>query len=272
MSLTALDIIIVTYNTRAETLACLDTLASAPPETSHQIIVVDNASHDGTTDAIRRRHPRVVVMPLSDNRGFGAANNVALRASSAPLVLFLNSDTQVGRGAIDRLVDRLATTGAAVAGPRITDETGRPEVSFGPMLSPSAELLQFLRQRMARSGRALARRYIERLLSREREVDWVSGACLLARREAVAAAGLFDERYFLYEEDVDLCAAIRAAGGRVIYTPHAHVVHLLGRSPASAAIRKARYDRSHLAFYDKHAPGWAPALRWWLRLRGRRVS
>jgi GT2 family glycosyltransferase len=268
----ALDIIIVTYNTRADTLACLEALAAAPPETSHQIVVVDNASHDGTAEAIARRHPQVVVIPLTDNRGFGAANNVALRASHAPLVLFLNSDTAVGRGAIDRLVDRLAVMQAAVAGPRITDETGRPEVSFGAVLSPGAELVQMIRQRLARSSRPMARRHIERLLSREQDVDWVSGACLLARRDAVVAAGLFDERYFLYEEDVDLCAAIRAAGGRVIYTPHAHIVHLQGRSPSSGAIRKAHYDRSHLAFYDKHAPAWAPVLRWWLRIRGRRVS
>ena len=90
------------------------------------------------------------------------------------------------------------------------------------------------------------------------------------RRDAAVAAGLFDERYFLYEEDVDFCAALRARGGRILFTPCAHIVHLRGRSRLVAGSRaEVEYDRSHLAFYEKHAPGWVPWLRWWLKIRGR---
>jgi len=86
------------------------------------------------------------------------------------------------------------------------------------------------------------------------------------RRDAATAAGLLDERFFMYEEDVDFCASVRRNGGRVIFTPRAEVVHLRGRSPA-AERRRTEYDRSHMAFYEKHAPGWVPWLRLWLQLR-----
>ena len=137
------------------------------------------------------------------------------------------------------------------------------------MLSPFAELAQSMRVRMATGGGALLRPYIERLVAHERFVDWVSGACLLVRRAEAVAAGLLDERYFMYEEDVDFCAALRARGGRVLFTPAATVVHLRGGSHAGHAGPSAEYDRSHMLFYEKHLPGWAPLLRVWKRVRGR---
>lgn len=271
----AIDVIIVSHNTRADVAACLASLHEAWPAAVARIVLVDNASTDGTADAARRAWPRLTVIALDRNRGFGAANNVALRQSDADYVLFLNSDTLVPAGAIDTLLARLIAREAVAAGPKLVGAEGRPEVSFGPMLSPLAEARQLVRTRLARRGTGLARRYIDRLVSTERVVDWVSGACLLARRDAVVAVGGFDERYFLYEEDVDLCAGLRARGGRVLFTPAAQVVHLGGRSvralgPATGA--PSHYDRSHVAFYEKHAPRWAPWIRRWQQLRGRPVE
>jgi len=266
-----LDVIIVSYNTRDELLACLASLHAHPPQHLGRIVVVDNASADGSAPAVRDRFPRVDVRALDRNIGFGAANNVAIRASDAAFCLLLNSDTVVPEGAIDTLVARLIETGSVAAGPRLVDAHDRPEVSFGPMLSPWAEFVQRLRVRLAASPGSFARRYIARLTSQDRYVDWVSGACLLLRRDAAVAAGLFDERYFMYEEDVDLCAALRAAGGRVLFTPRTTVVHLRGRSPRRPDAGPSAYDRSHLAFYEKHRPGWAPLLRFWLRVRGRPI-
>ena len=265
----ALDIVIVSFNTRQDTLACLASLHASPPKALGTIFVVDNASADGSVEAVRTAWPAVEVIALPRNAGFGAANNVALRRSTAPLELLLNSDTIAPAGAIDALVARLEATGATAIGPRLVDDTGRPEMSFGRMLTPFSEVGQMVRRRLARSEQSWARRRIERQLADERRVDWVSGACLLVRRAEAAAAGFFDERYFLYEEDVDLCAALRARGGQVWFTPHATVVHRGGRSGAPAS---GHYDRSHLAFYAKHSPGWVPLLRTWMRLRGRKVS
>ncbi len=268
----SVQIIIVNRNTREDLLACLASLHDAWPESAASIVVVDNGSTDGSAEAVRTSYPRVTLLPLTENRGFGAANNVALRQSAAEYVLFLNSDTRVPPGALDTLLQRLTTHRAVAAGPRLVDASGRPEVSFGSMLTPASEFMQRIRVRLATRGSGFGRAVIERRLSRERVVHWVSGACLLVRREAAVAVGGFDERYFLYEEDVDLCAALRARGGTILFTPRATVVHLRGRSvsqePASPA-SLSHYDRAHLAFYEKHAPHWAPWLKSWLRWRGR---
>ena len=268
----SVDVVIVNHNTADDLEACLGSLQAAPPAGLQRITVVDNASTDGSPARVASRWPTVNLIRLDRNVGFGAANNVALRRDGAPLALLLNSDTVVPPGAVDTLVDRLLATGAVAAGPRLVGRDGRPEISFGPMLSPAAEFMQRARVRLATSDRRWARRYEDRLVSREREVAWVSGACLLLRRAPAIAAGLFDERYFMYEEDVDLCAALRQRGGRILFTPRAEVVHARGASVARAGQRAtADYDRSHLAFYEKHRPGWAPLLRLWLRLRGRAI-
>jgi GT2 family glycosyltransferase len=265
-----LDIVIVSFNTREDLIACLESITAHRPRRLRQIVVVDNASTDGSVQAVRSRWPEVRMIALDRNMGFGAANNVALRQVDAPLALLLNSDTLVPAGAIDTLADRLEATGAVAAGPRLTDGHGRPEISFGPMLSPFAELRQKIWHALASVNVGPARGLVSWHLARERSVDWVTGACLLLRRDAARAAGFFDERYFMYEEDVDLCAALRAAGGRVLFTPGVEVVHRRGRSaPGTRPAVAAHYDRSHLAFYLKHRPRWAPWLRRWLRARGR---
>jgi N-acetylglucosaminyl-diphospho-decaprenol L-rhamnosyltransferase len=267
---TALDIIIVNFNTEDALAACLESLRASPPGRPHTVVVVDNASTDGSAAIVRARFPAVRLDALPRNAGFGAANNHAVRLTQAPLVLLLNSDTIVPPGALDALVARLEETGAAAAGPRLVDSRGRPEVSYGRMLSPWTELVQGLKVALSHRDAAWSRRYVDSLTAHERFVDWVSGACLLVRRTAFEAAGLFDERYFMYEEDVDACAAIRTKGGRVLFTPRAEVVHLRGRSAAGARqAGPSAYDRSHLAFYAKHRPRWVPLLRLWQRLRAR---
>ncbi len=265
-----LAIVIVNFNAREHVENCLASLAAAPPLTPHETVVVDNASADGSAAAIRGRFPGVAVLEETANRGFAAANNVGIRATRGELVLLLNNDTLVPAGAIDALVERLdARPEAAVAGPRLVDAAGEPELSFGPMLSPFGELRQKAITGLYRRRVAPAAAWVRRVTRVEREVDWVSGACLLVRRSAAEAAGLIDERYFLYTEDVDFCAAIRAQGHRVLFTPSAAVVHLRGRSRATApAASAAAYRRSHLAFYAKHHPGWVGLLRLYLRLKG----
>ncbi|MEO6222020.1 MAG: glycosyltransferase family 2 protein [Vicinamibacterales bacterium] len=267
-----LDIIIVNYHTEVLLHSCIGSLRDAPPAIPHRIVVVDNGSSDESVARLSREFPDIEVVALAKNVGFAAANNIGIRHTSAPLILLLNSDTLVPEGEIDRLVERLETTGAVAAGPRLENAPESPEVSFGPMLSPLAEAVQGMRVRLAASRASWARRYVARHLARERLVDWVSGACLLVRRDAAEAAGLLDERYFMYEEDVDFCASLRARGGRIVYTPAACVVHTRGGSFAATGTRVSPlYDRSHLLFYQKHAPHWTPLLRAWLALRGRAI-
>jgi N-acetylglucosaminyl-diphospho-decaprenol L-rhamnosyltransferase len=256
-----LSIVIVAYNIRGDLERCLQSLVADQPRVDHEILVVDNASTDDTVDALRARWPGVRLIEAWSNVGFSKANNIGIRQSFGELVLLLNGDTVVPAGAIDTLVAVLdRRPDVAVAGPRLVDGEGRPELSFGRMISPFNELRQQWR----------ARGNVERLTSIEREVDWVSGACLLTRRADAEAVGLLDERFFMYTEDVDFCAAVRARGRTVLFTPAAQVVHLRGRSRQTVPrAAEAAYRRSQLAFYEKHHPRWAPLLRLYLRMRRR---
>ena len=258
-----LSIIIVSFNARTDLLACLRSLRDAPPAIDHEVIVVDNGSSDGSVEAAGTIDG-VRVLPLGRNAGFAAANNAGIRESRGDLLLLLNSDTIVPRGAIDLLVERFHAVGnVGVAGPRLVDGAGRPELSFGRMISP---LNEFLQQRRTRA-------WIEAQTAQEQPVDWVSGACLLVSRRDAEAVGLLDERFFLYTEDVDFCHAIRSLGRRVLFTPAAEIVHLRGRSRAvRPAESQAAYRRSHLAFYQKHHPWFVPFLRLYVRLKGERLD
>ena len=262
-----LSIIIVSYNARKELEQCLRSLHETLPVLSHEIVVVDNASTDGSASAAREWRD-VRVIEAERNLGFAAASNIGIRATAGENLLLLNSDTIVPSGAIDRLVGVLRRhPEAAVVGPRLVDENGRPELSFGRMISPFNEIRQkYLTTGTIRRHRRIVRR-VERMTRRQQWPDWVSGACLLVRRRDAERVGLLDERYFMYTEDVDFCAAIRATGRRVLYSPEVEIVHLRGRSAAAApAATRTAYHRSHMAFYEKHHPRLAPLLRLYLRL------
>ena len=265
-----LDIIIVSFNARADLERCLHSLHAAPPSLSCRIIVVDNASADGSVEAVREGWPDVEVIALARNAGFAAANNAGIRAGRGELLLLLNSDTIVPPGAIDRLAARLLREpDVAAAGPRLVDGEGRAEWSFGRMLTPRNEARRLVINRLYTKRVPVVAQLVARATRREAYPDWVSGACLLVRRDAAEAAGLLDERFFMYEEDVDFCASLRALGGRILFTPEAEVVHLRGRSARSApAATRLAYHRSHAAFYAKHDPRWVPWLRVWMRLKG----
>ena len=252
---------IVSFNARADLERCLESLHATPPAASHDIVVVDNASSDGSAEAARR-WPQVRVIAQTANRGFASGNNAGIRATTGNAILLLNSDTVVPPGALDRLLAELGRDpGVAVVGPRLVDGAGRSELSFGRMIGPINELRQ-----KRRAGNA---EEVEKLTRQRQYPDWVSGACLLVRRADAEAVGGLDERFFMYTEDVDFCAAIRARGRRILFAPEVEVVHLRGRSAASAPqATNAAYRRSHVAFYEKHHPGWAPFLRFYLRIFG----
>ena len=267
-----LSIIIVTFNSRGDIDACLESLTGVKaPATDHEVIVVDNASSDETVPHIRTHWPEVRVVDSGGNLGFAAGNNVGIRLASGELLLLLNPDTEAPAGAIDRLFARLDShPDAAVVGPRLIDPSGRAELSFGRMISPAAELRQKILVVGSERRWPVIAGLVERMTRTLQRVDWVSGACLLVRRNDLDAVGLFDERFFMYTEDVDLCASIRARGREVRFEPSGEFVHVRGRSRVSAqTATHAAYRRSQIAFYEKHHPRWAPVLRAYLRLQGK---
>jgi GT2 family glycosyltransferase len=262
-----LSIIIVTYNSRRDIDAALRALTLPAPAVSHEILIIDNASTDGTPSSVRSAWPAVRTIDAGANLGFAKANNRGIRESTGELVLLLNPDTRVSPGAVDRLVAVLdARPDAAIVGPRIVDGEGRAELSFGRMIAPLTELLQKILVVGHDRGMPVIAAAVERMTKRSREVDWVSGACLMIRRTDLEAAGLLDERFFLYTEDVDLCATVRARGRKVFFTADVQIEHLRGRSANSST--RSLYRQSHIAFYEKHHPAWAPLLRAYLKVRG----
>jgi GT2 family glycosyltransferase len=265
----SLAIVIVSYNVRDELRRCLDSIVGHTAPFPTEVVVVDNASADGTAAMVRAEYPAVTVIEAGANLGFARANNLGIRATRSEFVLLLNPDTICPPGAIATLVRALAAeAGAAAAGPRLVDEQGFPELSFGWAIGPLGELKQKLVGGLhQRRVRAIVR-MVDRWSRRAGPRQWVSGACLLVRRADLDAVGLLDERFFMYTEDVDLCVSLRRRGRLVLFVPQAEVLHLRGRSaranPETARARR----RSQLAYYEKHHPRWVPLLRVYLRATG----
>ena len=194
--MTDLAIVIVSYNTREDLDDCLRSLHDAPPDVHHEIVVVDNASPDGSAAAVRSGWPRVRVLDAGGNLGYARANNHGIRATSSDFILLLNSDTIVPAGAIDALLGRLRSHPELGAiGPRLVDSDGEAELSFGRMVGPFAELLQKCkRSALANNLPWLASR-VRASFETPSVQDWVSGACLLVRRSDAERVGLLDERF-----------------------------------------------------------------------------
>jgi len=266
----SLAIVIVTHDSGAEIGDCLESLAGRTEPHPTSVVVVDNDSTDGTPDLVRRRFPAVQVVETGGNIGFGRANNLGAAKTWSELLLFLNPDTVVPAGAVQRLIGSLLHhPEAAVAGPRLVDGGGRAELSFGPPISPWGELKQKALLSLYNRKVRPAVRYVERLSRSGGERAWVSGACLLIRRQDWQAVGGFDERFFMYTEDVDLCTTLRGRGRAIRFAPEAEVRHLRGRSAARNPDTQRLRRMSHVAFYEKHLPQWAGWLRWYLRVTGR---
>jgi N-acetylglucosaminyl-diphospho-decaprenol L-rhamnosyltransferase len=255
MTADRVTIVIVTYNS-ADVLG--DCLASLELHAAgHRAIVVDNASTDATLD-IAAGKPFLTVIRALGNDGFSKANNRALRDVETEFALVLNPDARLTAAAIPGLLaagDRHPT--AAALGPKTVYEDGRPQVSFGPDLSPLAEYRQRKLVKGVKAGDAAALQEWQAATQSERVVDWISGSCMLLRMSAAREVGFFDERYFLYEEDADLCLRLRKAGNKVMFIPQSVVLHELGTSMAKASNRaRDAYDESHRLYYRLHRPAW----------------
>ena len=269
----SLAIIIVSYNVRGELLACLDSIVGHTAPYPTQIVVVDNASTDGTIEAVRAHSPDVRVIDAGGNLGFARANNIGIKATQSEFVLLLNPDTISPPGAIPALVRGLALhPEAAAAGPRLIDAEGFPELSFGSAIGPIGELRQKVIGGLYDRRVRRVVRMVDEWARQPGPREWVSGACLLLRRADLEDVGLLDERYFMYTEDVDLCVSLRRRGRTVLFLPQAEVLHLRGRSagrnPATERLRRS----SQLAYYEKHHPRWVRPLRAYLRLTGKLPS
>lgn len=261
----SLAILIVTFNSVQEIDACLQSLVGHTEPFPTTITVVDNASTDGTSAHVRQRWPSVQVIDSGGNIGFAKANNIGIRNTQSDYVLLMNPDTVAPPGAIQTLVRGLAShPEAAIAGARLLSERGFPELSWGEKITPWNETKQMIFSRLyLRKIRRIVKK-MDRLSRQAREVEWVSGACMVIRRPDLDAVGGLDERYFMYNEDVDLCLEMKKRGRITLYIAGAEVLHYRGKSAPKNPELERRRQLSHVAYYEKHLPRWAPLLRIYL--------
>jgi GT2 family glycosyltransferase len=264
---------IVNFNTRDHLAACLESvLAESPAE----VVVVDNASQDGSVDLMRSKYPRVTLHANADNRGYGAAANQAIASCGTPYVLVLNADTRLVPGALAALVAHLERhPEAAVVGPLLRRLDGTVEPSYFPFPGSLKWLLENEPLAWALPHLPVGREQFLRLTAptTDRVVPWVKGAALLIRRSAFEEVGGFDEVYFMYFEEVDLCFRLHARRREVHFTPAATVVHVGGAS--TSQVREAMlvaHFRSNLLFYRRHCSPparlfWTSAMRLKMLLR-----
>ncbi len=239
--------ILVSYGSRAMTLDALAALHGALRDISAEIWVVDNASNDGTIEAIRVAFPRVKIIANAENKGFGAANNQAMRMALGRYFLLLNTDAFVDEAAIAALMDCLDRhPDAAMAGPRLLNRDGSLQQSCFHFPSPS----RVWRENLWLCGSGDYRAWTH---DAEREVEWIGGACMLVRRQAYEQVGGFDERFFLYSEETDWQRRMRSAGYRIVFTPAARVTHLGGASGAgNSAVVNRHFFKSLDDYQLKH--------------------
>lgn len=253
--------VVVNYNTRDHLVDCVRSLRAAGVD---DVVVADNDSHDGSEEALASVDPAARFLPTGGNLGFGRAANRGSAVSDGDYLLVCNADITVDPDAVGALADALEKDrGLALVAPLVVNADGSvyPSPRAFPRLRDAAghAFLGFFLPR-----NRFTRRY--RLLDVDRsvpsyDVDWVSGSCFLARREAWDALGGFDEAYFMYAEDVDLCRRAKDAGWRVGFEPAARVVHVQGTSTSQVPYRMiVAHHRSLLRYSSRTARGPKRAL------------
>jgi GT2 family glycosyltransferase len=271
----AISIVVVSYNTRELLRNCLASILT-DGEREVEVIVLDNHSLDGSADLVRSEFPGVRLIENSENVGFAKANNQGICEAHGKYVLLLNSDTVVRPGALRAMADFLdGHPGAGGVACRLLNADGTIQASIsrrpGPVLLffrlsrlshffRGDGLRRFLRRYLGWLLGATLRGYLDPYTDRSApfEVENISGACLMLRREAIGQVGLLDENFFMYFEDMDYCLRLRAAGWKLYYVPCVEIVHLGGQSSGGRMRDYSVHSyRSLFYFYRKHYSLWA---------------
>lgn len=248
------SVIIVTWNAASYIATCLESLMDDLKSIYHEIVLVDNASSDGTAELVQERFPRITLIKNSQNVGFARACNQALLAKPADYVLFLNPDTKVLPGAVGTLIEFMKNhprTGAV--GPTLLNPDGSSQLTGNA--APSLKNLFyeiFFLDRVFPKSRIFGRHkmsYLDRTDSLE--VDWTMGACLMMRKSALDKVGAYDENFFLYFEETDLCLRLKKAGYQIYVAPQARVIHFGGGGPAHYTAKKIIEYHKSLSYFSR---------------------
>ena len=249
-----LSIIIVNYNTGDLLKNCIDSIIANSPKFACEIIVIDNASFDGSREVISS-YPDIKKVFNRDNLGFAYANNIGIKIARGEYVLLLNSDTMVLPGVIDKMVEYMdKNSDVGILGPKLIGENGEL-IQMSWVFQPTI-FLECIRKILSPQNikkYSLIRHIVEFLQKETRKVQVITGASMLVRKKVFEQVGLLDEAFFLYFEEPDFCKRARNAGWKIIFYAEAKIVHLLGQSMSK--IKKEsqiQHRRSQIYYYQKH--------------------
>jgi GT2 family glycosyltransferase len=255
-----LSLILVYYRAPEALRACLASLPAALADLRSEILIIDNASGDGMAEEIRRLHSGIQLIESPANEGFARGVNRGIRESTGRCVALLNPDTRVEAGAFAKLVAHLdAHPEVGVVGPRITDPDGTLQLScrrFPTHWTGLFNRYSLFTRVFPSNPWSRAYLMLDFDHATTRSVDWISGACMVTRRAVIDRVGMLDEAFFLFNEDVDWCRRMHAAGFRVVYLPAATCTHMIGASkgPIPAWLIWRRHEGMR-HYFRKHHPG-----------------
>ncbi|SRR5579883_108171 len=249
------SIILVNYNGASVVLNCLRSLEQFIHSFPYEVIVVDNNSTDGSPDLIAKDFPTVRLIRQSENRGFGSGNNIGVQAAKGDFLLFLNTDIELVSDPLPHLITLIKDhPNAGIVGPKLLNADGSLQLSTAAAISISGEYhtLKQLKQYSANPNSLSGQQF-----NRIQAVDIVVGAAFLIRKDLFQTLHGFDETFFMYFEESDLCQRARDLGWAILYTPEVAMIHLGGYSVGKVSQRmKLEYRRSQLYYYQKHRPIW----------------
>jgi N-acetylglucosaminyl-diphospho-decaprenol L-rhamnosyltransferase len=250
-----LSIIIVNWNVRDLLHACLCSLEAHRKRLELQVIVVDSYSADDSVDMVRRHFPWVELIACEENVGFPRGNNLGLAQANGRYILLLNPDTEVVGDALATMVAYAETHPKVGAiGPQLLNPDGSVQSSRRRFPTLVTAIFESTWLESFAPASILRHYYVQDLVDEEiAVVDWVTGACLLVRREVVDQIGGLDENYFMYSEELDWCHRIKLAGWQIVYLPTARVIHHVGKSSEQAVTaRHINFQRAKLRYFYKY--------------------
>ena len=255
-----LSIITVSFNTKDLLEQCLSSVRQFPPQFAFEMFVVDNGSMDGSPEMVMKRFPDAQLIRNVENRGFAAANNQALQVAKGENILFLNSDTELVKQSLDPLIKHLdGHPEVGIVGPTEQLPNGHPYPTICPFPDLFTVFLNHTGLRSRFNQNAWSNPY--RVLWENAQatgdaiaVDWLSGAGLMVRRKVLEPIGFFDEKYFFYMEETDLCKRIKANGWQVVFVPTAVIIHHGGQSEGKVrgGLLTLSGTLSELRYFAKH--------------------
>ena len=253
-----LSIIILNYKTKGLVKQCIRNVKVSTANLDYEIIIVDNGSNDGVEEMIRENFPEIKFIQTGKNLGFAAGNNIGIKQAQGKYIMLLNPDVTVLNGSIEKMVNFMENNPeAGLAGPRLINPDGTYQISCRTFQTPKLILYRRTPLGLLPFARKILVEHLMLAFNHQenREVDWVMGACMLARKSALDKVGMLDERFFFYVEDMDWCRRFWMNGYKVYYIAEAEMVHLFERASETDVwgfFRINKMARWHISSWIKY--------------------